>query len=199
MFDSNTLLGIANAALVGIGERTIDALGDPQDKLSMQADMLLQQVILDIEGVACCPWKELLETKKLVLAEAEQKLGSWYFNKPTDLLCAVEVISDNGVSRFDFKEEGRYIIVPASACSKNNAWIKYIRKSFDPGEWSSELRGCVIALLSARMMGVVSSDGMKALNLEQAFWKGEYVRRMENRILCTDAVEQYPRGEYPGA
>lgn len=200
MFEANTLLDIANTALIGIGERPIDALEDKQDKLSMQATMLLRQAILDVQGVPSKPWKELYEVKKLVLAEEEPKLGEWYFNKPTDLLCAVEMLSDYSEVRFEFREEGRYLIVPANVINgKKGVWLKYVRSSFDPGEWSSELRGCVIALFSARMMGVVSSDGMKALNLEHAFWKGEFVRRTENRILTTEAVEQYPRGCYPGA
>lgn len=202
MLDANTLLGIANAALVGVGDRTIDSLGDKDDRLSMQADMLLRQVVLDIQGVPSKPWKELLETKKLVLAEESPKLGEWYFNKPTDLLVAVEALGDYGGDKFSFREEGKYIIVPctsvAAASVKNGVYLKYIRYSFNPGEWSSELRGCVISLLTARMLGVVSSDAVRAMNLENAFWSGEFVRRTENRILNTDAVEQYPRGDYEG-
>lgn len=199
MFDSNTLLGIVNASLVGIGERTIDALGDANDKLSVQAGMLIRQVILDIESAPCKPWKELYEVRELVLAEENKKCGEWYFNKPTDCLIPVEVIQSDMRNKFSFREEGRFIIVPVCELVGNkDVHLKYVRESFDPAEWGNELRGCVISLFSARMIGVCSSDPMKSANMENAFWNGEFRRRSENRILNTDAVEQYPRGIYNG-
>lgn len=191
MFEANSLVDIANAALSACGSRSIETLADNNDERSMQVSFLLRQVILDVEGTASRPWKELLTVQKLVLKEPEPVVGEWCYNCPTDSLAVVALANSGGWRERGFREEGGLIYTrqPMTHC-------KYIRQSFTPSEWSHDLRGCVISLLSARLYGVVSKSPDKSYQMEQAFWANEFIRRIENKIVAADCSDEETPSRY---
>jgi len=191
MFEANTLVDIANAALSACGSRPIEKLEDSNDERSMQVSFLLRQAILDIEGAAARPWKELLTVRKLVLKEPEPVVGEWCYNCPTDSLAVVALAGKDGWRMRGFREEGGmlYTRILMTHC-------KFIRQSFVPAEWSHDLRGCVISLLTARLYGVVSKSPDKSFQMEQGFWANEFLRRIENKIVAADSSDEETPSRY---
>ena len=200
MIETNTLLDVANSALLAIGDRTISALNDKDDKTSMQVSSIFRQVIMDIQGAANAPWRELYTTTRLILHDAAPCYGEWVFNKPTN--CMVLVSVGNGRGRQDelvARCEGRFIYIDCSTLSStNNVLCRYSKLSLDPAEWGADLRGCVISLLSARLAGVLTATPTASQALEKAFWEGEFVRRTGNAIVSTEGQNAYWRGHYVG-
>lgn len=194
MLETNTLLDVANSALILAGDRAIEKLNDTSDKTSMQVSALLRQAILDVESAATRPWRELYVSKNLVLREDDPVYDEWVFNKPTDCLCVIRVGNGAHKSELDYREEGNLIYIPASAFpGAKNTGIRccYSKLSLDPQEWGADLRGCVIALLTARLAGVLSATPAISQNLENAFWQGEFVRRTGNSIVNTEGRNSY--------
>lgn len=194
MTDTNTLLDVANSALIMAGDRAIEKLNDTTDKTSMQVSALMRQTILDVENAANRPWRELYVSKTLVLREDAPVYGEWVFNKPTDCLCVIRVGDGSHESDLDYREEGNLIYVPVRLfpnAKKTGIRCCYSRCSFDPQEWGADLRGCVISLLTARLSGVLSATPAISQNLENAFWQGEFVRRTGNSIVNTEGRNSY--------
>lgn len=191
MFEANSLVDIANAALSACGARAIEKLEDNNDERSMQVSYLMRQAILDVEGTASRPWKELLSVSKIVLKEPEPVVGEWCYNCPSDSLMVVAMADNGGWFERGFREEGGVIY-----SRKKLTYCKCVRQSFKPAEWSHDLRGCVIALLTARLYGVVSKSPDKSIQMEQAFWKDEFVRRIENKIVAADSSDEQTPSHY---
>ena len=202
MIETNTLLDVANAALMAAGDRFIETLGDKSDKTSMQVASLIRQAVVDVESASANPWRELYKVEALVPRVDVPFCGEWVFNKPTDCLNVVGVCANGTFSELDYREEGREIYVPTRLFhfrpdgNVPAVLCKYTRLSLDPGEWSGDLRGCVIGLLTARLIGVLSANPTASQALEKAFWEGEFQRRTGNRIVCTEGRGEYWKGRH---
>lgn len=201
MLNSNTLLDVVNSALLAAGDRCVEALDDANDKTSMQASALVRQAVMDVQAQSSRPWRELWTVKKLVLREQDPLWGEWCFNKPTDCLSVVAVGTESRDTELHFREEGNMIWIPVEflcprAAREGAVLCRYSRLSMEPSEWGADLRGCVISLLTARLSGVLSATPAVAQNLEEKFWKEEFVRRTANSIVNTEGAEGYAKGRH---
>ena len=195
MTEENTLLDIANAALLSVGDRMVSALNDTGDQTSMKVSLLMRQVILDVESASALPWKELYTVKPLVLREKEPFCGSWVYNKPTDCLCMISVGSRDMQEKLVWHEEGNLIYIDSHAITpEKQVLCRYSKKSFDPQEWGSDLRGCVVSLLAARAAGAIMANPTVSQNMEREFWQNEFVRRTGNAVVNTECESTYPQG-----
>lgn len=178
IYDNTSLTEIANAALVQIGNSPIETLTDDNDGNAKICRIMLRQCIAEVEGHASACWDELLTVRELELRHdhGENQRGHGFeFNLPQDMLSVEDVYDEHG-RQVDYRIYGQYLYTKQRA-----KMIRYIRFSDNPGEWSVELKNCVIALLSAKLLGGIVKDFSSSRTAVEQFWNMEFVRWAANR------------------
>jgi len=189
LYENATLTEIANSALVQIGNAPIESIDDDNDGNAAICRVMLRQTIAEIESHPAVCWDELLTIRDLELRRdggAGQRGSGFEYNLPLDVL-SVEDVYDKHGRQLDYRIYGRYLYTKVEAEK-----VRYIRFSEEPAEWSVELRGCVIDLLAAKLVGGIIKDFDGATKAVNAFWQMTFYRWAGNR---KNKAERQRRGD----
>lgn len=148
MNDNRTLLDIANTALATIGAKPISSFEDDDSAAAQACSQMIKHCIEQAQSAT--DWQELKKTVELVPTGNKDERG-YEYNAPADVLRIVELAgSENGGF---WEREAHMVYTNASP-----AVIRYIRYSEKPSEWSTDLRGLVVEILAANLVGPVKGE-----------------------------------------
>lgn len=171
-----SLTELVNSALVGIGDNTIESLYDSNDGKAKMCRTLVDLCIREIQSHPSACWSELDTYDELVLNDKAYEKDCVSYNMPRDCL-SVKWVKDESLLKIPYRISGRSLKTPYKA-----KYICFVRYSDNPEEWSSELKSCVIALLSAKMIAAIAKDYSASRQAVEAFWSIEFPRWAGNRL-----------------
>lgn len=174
--ENRSLTELVNSALVGIGNNPIENLYDSNDGVAKLCRMLVEQCIREVQGHPSGCWDELESYDELVLNDKGYVKDVHSYNLPLHYL-SIKWVKDENRLNVPFKVAGRSLKTPYKA-----KYISYIRFSDNPEEWSSELKSCVIGLLSAKLLAAIAKDYSASRQAVEAFWSMEFPRWAGNRF-----------------
>lgn len=185
---NDTLTGICNSALAMIGETRFIAdieADSKSDKLCEVLRQVLQQVCMEIQAHEFAVWDEL-ETDEVLVLRRETKAagvfnGRYQYNLPIHMVAPIDCyyVDSLGVSRrVPYEIRSGYL---HTKINPPDLRLRYIKFSFDPAEWGTELRACIIRLLAARCVAAIVKDYSAAQKLEQQFWTYDYAHWAGNK------------------
>lgn len=189
---NDTLTGICNSALALVGHADFIADIDEDTSTAKTLRMVLVQVCREVQTHESGAWNEL--EKEVALVRKGSLPGSMYeWNIPTDTIsivsCFKMVEGINGERRVRVPYQ---IIGGMLRCEEDSGvFVRFIRFSLEPSEWSTELKTCVIKLLSARILSALAKDYAGAHKLEQNFWAIDFpywAGNRKNKACRSDGV-----------
>lgn len=174
--ENDALTELVNSALVGIGNNTIHSLYDDNDGYAKLCRMLVNQCIREVQSHPSACWDELEAYDELVMNEKSYDKDVLSYNLPHNCL-SVKWVKDEARLNIPYRMSGRSLKTPYKA-----KYICFVRFSDNPEEWSSEMKSCVIGLLSAKMIAAIAKDFSASRSAVEAFWGIEFPRWAGNRI-----------------
>lgn len=178
--ENGSLTDLVNSALVGIGDNTIENLMDANDGKAKLCRLLVTQCIREVQGHPSACWSELDSYEILVPNDRAYRDDAPSYNVPKDCL-SIRWVKDGNNLRIPYKVSARSLKTPYRA-----KHICYVRFSDNPEEWSSELKSCVIGLLSAKLLAAIAKDYTASRQAVDSFWMVEFPRWAGNRMNHSD-------------
>ena len=176
---NDTLTGVCNSALAMVGEtRFIEDVESEDNDLSVILRMLAEQVCKEVQSHEFAVWDELIEDVELVKRREDSETGGEFegvreFNLPFQMISPVECYTpeESGVRRrVPYEIYGGYLHCRVGGKVR----LRYVRYSFNPAEWGTELRACVIKLLAARILAAIVKNFKDSQTMEQQFWTTDF-------------------------
>lgn len=174
--ENGSLTELVNSALVGIGDNTIPDLYDANDGRAKLCRLLVNQCIREVQGHPSACWSELDHYDGLVENDKAFAKDSFSYNMPHNCL-SIRWVKDEHGRKLPYRITSRSVRTPVPART-----LCYVRFSDNPEEWSTELRSCVIGLLSAKLIAAVVKDFSTSRQAVEAFWTMEFPRWAGNRL-----------------
>lgn len=171
-----SLTELVNSALVGVGNAPIVDLYDPNDGNAKLCRMLVNSCIREVQSHPSGCWDELQDWEELTLNDTAYMKDVYSYNLPHNSLCILS-IQDEYRREVPFRVVGWSLKSPVKA-----KYVRFVRFSDNPEQWSSELKSCVIGLLSAKMIAAIVKDYNASRQAVEAFWTLEFPRWAGNRI-----------------
>lgn len=187
---NTTLTDVVNSALVTIGDTPITSLDDDTNAKSVCARLVVEQCIREVQCHHSACWEELVAEAELTGVSDESDdssattddeedggnvFGEHIYEMPDGWL------SINGV----FAKDGRYVgwrILGGTLRTTQKAkFVRYVKFSDDPSEWSAELKNCIITLLAAKLLAGIVKDYTASKQMVEAFWANDFPRWVNNR------------------
>ena len=173
---NDTLTGICNSALALVGHADFIADIDEDTSTANTLRMVLVQACREVQTHESGVWEEL-EKEVALVRKGEISGGMYEWNLPTDMISIVSCFKE--ADGYDGKTRVRvpYQIVGGMLRCKEEkgVCVRFIRFSLEPSEWSTELKTCIIKLLSARILSALAKDYAGAQRMEQNFWTAEFL------------------------
>lgn len=166
---NETITDICNSALASVGHA--DFIEDIQDSTPTSAVLrvVLEQVCREVQSHEFACWDELQrETQLVKRRDVNAKESEW--NLPLGMIHA-SFCRDSQMRRVPFEIFGGHLRCPRDF---EGLVLRHSAFSFNPSEWSTELKTCVIHLLSARVVASLVKDYASAQKLENNFWNSVY-------------------------
>lgn len=182
---NDTLTGICNSALAMIGETRFIADIQEDNSICKVLRQVLEQVCREVQAHEFAVWDEL-EVDEVLVMRRETEAGGvfngrYQYNLPLHMISPIDCYYFSGTgssSRVRYEIRGGYL--HSDVCPPELR-LRYIKFSFDPSEWGTELRACIIRLLAARCVAAIVKDYSAAIKLEQQFWSVDYVHWAANK------------------
>lgn len=177
-----SLTELVNSALVGIGDAPIEDLFDDNNGKAKLCRMLVMQCIREVQSHQSGCWDELVDFERLTPTADYMNENVKSYNLPLNCLCVRFVKDENNMS-VPYKMFGRTIKTPFRVDR-----ICFVRFSDNPEEWSAELKSCVIALLSAKMLAAIAKNYKASREAVEAFWALEFPRWAGSRMNKSESA-----------
>lgn len=170
---NDTLTGICNSALAAIGHTSFIEDVEADDPVCATLRIILEQAVKEVQGHEYACWDELMREEKLVKRGrcASRVNKRMEYNLPLRMIAPAECFLGGSGKRVRYEIVGGYLV-----CNEQkDVWLRYVAYSFNPAEWGTELKTCVIKLLSARALAALVKDFSTAAQLEAQFWQNEFL------------------------
>lgn len=171
-----SLTELVNSALIGIGDNTVKSIYDQNDGKAKLCRLLVDQCIREIQSHPSGCWSELEAFDELVANDKAYAKDSHTYNLPLNCI-SIKWVRTAAREPVPFRVSGRSIKTPVPV-----RYVCFVRYSDNPEEWSSEMKSCVIGLLSAKLIAAVAKDYAASRQAVEAFWSIEFPRWAGNRM-----------------
>lgn len=176
---NDTLTGICNSALAAVGHTNfIDDVADDKP-VCRSLRMVVDQAVREVQGHANAVWDEL--SRETELAKRREEYGVAEYNLPLDFLNPISLKGKTDGARIPFEISGGFLRCEIQDTRGRIPLLRYTRVSYNPAEWSTEMKTCIIKLLSARVLASVVKDFSNAAKMEQNFWGYDFPMQVGNK------------------
>lgn len=200
MNKNETLTGICNSALAAVGHTEFidDIVAD--NPICATLRIILEQAVKEVQGHEAACWDELMREAKLVKRGrcASKVKNRVEYNLPFRMIAPVSCFLAESGQAVRYEIVGGYLV-----CNEpKDVWLRYVAYNFEPNTWSTELKTCIIKLLSARALSALVKDYSGAQTAEERFWAYYFplwAGNKKNKAIRSDFAgndtmlsEQYP-------
>jgi hypothetical protein len=180
--ENQSLTEIVNSALVGIGDNTINSLYDQNDGKAKLCRMLVEQCIREVQSHPSGCWSELEEFGELTANDKSYSKDTCTYNLPNNCI-SIKWVKTAARERVPFRVSGLSLKTPTPV-----RYVCFVRYSDNPEEWSSEMKSCVIGLLSAKLLAAIAKNYAVSRQAVEAFWSVEFPRWAGNRANKSESA-----------
>lgn len=176
---NDTVTGICNSALAAIGHTNfIDDISEDKP-VCRSLRIVFDRAVREVQGHANAVWDELCTECDLV--KRRDEYGVAEYNLPLDFLNPVSLRGKKDGVRIPFEISGGFLRCESQDIAGRTPRLRYSKVSYNPAEWSTEMKTCIIKLLSARVLASVVKDFANSTKMEQNFWNYEFPMQIGNK------------------
>lgn len=169
--DNDNLTGICNSALAVIGHTDFIDDIEADNPVARSLRVLVKQVCREVQTHENASWQELEQEASLTKKRTNDH-GITEWNLPIHMISPIScfVVKDGKRGNIPYEITGGVLC----SVEKEGVRLRYMKFSFDPANWSAELKTCVIKLLAARALSALVKEFSAAHRMEQQFWAFDF-------------------------